>query len=80
MLLIIFGWGYQRERFEASLYLLFYTLFVSIPLIGGIFFIFLEVKSLYIYIYLKLNFKFIYLYLIIILAFLVKLPIVFFHI
>jgi len=31
--LLIFGWGYQPERVTASLYLLFYTLFASLPLL-----------------------------------------------
>lgn len=35
--LIIIGWGYQPERIRASLYLLFYTLAASLPLLLGIF-------------------------------------------
>lgn len=31
--ILIFGWGYQPERVTASLYLLFYTLFASLPLL-----------------------------------------------
>lgn len=31
--LIIIGWGYQPERLQASLYMLFYTLFASLPLL-----------------------------------------------
>lgn len=31
--MIIMGWGYQMERLKASLYLLFYTLFASLPLL-----------------------------------------------
>jgi NADH-ubiquinone oxidoreductase chain 4 len=31
--LIIIGWGYQPERLQASLYILFYTLFASLPLL-----------------------------------------------
>ena len=31
--LIIIGWGYQIERLKARLYLLFYTLFASLPLL-----------------------------------------------
>jgi len=31
--IIIIGWGYQIERFKASLYILFYTLFASLPLL-----------------------------------------------
>lgn len=31
--LIIIGWGYQPERLQASIYILFYTLFASLPLL-----------------------------------------------
>lgn len=31
--LIIIGWGYQPERLQARLYILFYTLFASLPLL-----------------------------------------------
>ena len=31
--IIIIGWGYQIERIKASLYILFYTLFASLPLL-----------------------------------------------
>ena len=31
--IVIMGWGYQLERLKASLYILFYTLFASLPLL-----------------------------------------------
>nr|ATN95394.1 NADH dehydrogenase subunit 4 [Calanus glacialis] len=31
--MIIIGWGYQMERLKASLFILFYTLFASLPLL-----------------------------------------------
>jgi len=31
--LLIIGWGYQPERVQAGVYLLFYTLFASLPLL-----------------------------------------------
>nr|YP_010353005.1 NADH dehydrogenase subunit 4 [Archispirostreptus gigas]UOF70488.1 NADH dehydrogenase subunit 4 [Archispirostreptus gigas] len=31
--LLIIGWGYQPERLQAGLYLIFYTMFVSLPLL-----------------------------------------------
>jgi NADH-ubiquinone oxidoreductase chain 4 len=34
--LMIIGWGYQPERLKASLFLLFYTLFASLPLLLAI--------------------------------------------
>nr|YP_009945234.1 NADH dehydrogenase subunit 4 [Pedetontus zhejiangensis]QOE17741.1 NADH dehydrogenase subunit 4 [Pedetontus zhejiangensis] len=36
-LMLIVGWGYQPERLQAGVYLLFYTLFASLPLLMGIF-------------------------------------------
>lgn len=76
-LFLIFGWGYQPERLLAGLYLIFYTLFASIPLLIGIFYIYLEVGSLY-YFLIRLEIN-IYLYLSIVLAFLIKIPIFFTH-
>nr|YP_009564083.1 NADH dehydrogenase subunit 4 [Upogebia bowerbankii]QAX91446.1 NADH dehydrogenase subunit 4 [Upogebia bowerbankii] len=32
-LILILGWGYQPERVEAGIYMLFYTLFASLPLL-----------------------------------------------
>lgn len=32
-LILILGWGYQPERIQAGIYILFYTLFVSLPLL-----------------------------------------------
>nr|QNJ33268.1 NADH dehydrogenase subunit 4 [Toxeutes macleayi] len=37
-LILILGWGYQPERIEAGMYLLFYTLFVSLPMMISIFY------------------------------------------
>lgn len=78
-LLLIIGWGYQPERIQAGIYLLFYTLFMSLPLLIGIFFLNNQINCLIIYILKFYNFNFIYLYLGIILAFLVKIPIYFVH-
>jgi len=35
-LILILGWGYQPERIEAGVYILFYTLFASLPLLVSI--------------------------------------------
>jgi NADH-ubiquinone oxidoreductase chain 4 len=37
-LILILGWGYQPERIQAGIYLLFYTLVASLPILVGIFF------------------------------------------
>nr|YP_003331349.1 NADH dehydrogenase subunit 4 [Acmaeodera sp. NCS-2009]ACM45045.1 NADH dehydrogenase subunit 4 [Acmaeodera sp. NCS-2009] len=38
-LILILGWGYQPERIQAGNYLFFYTLFASLPMMVGIFFL-----------------------------------------
>nr|QFK69108.1 NADH dehydrogenase subunit 4 [Phymatostetha sp. B13] len=37
-LILIFGWGYQPKRLSSGYYLLFYTLFASLPLLLSIFY------------------------------------------
>nr|QCF39588.1 NADH dehydrogenase subunit 4 [Zeuzera multistrigata] len=78
-LLLIIGWGYQPERIQAGMYLLFYTLFVSLPLLLGIFFIFIEKDFIMIYFLKFFNMDLILLYLSMIMAFLVKMPMYFVH-
>nr|YP_010586350.1 NADH dehydrogenase subunit 4 [Limnocentropus hysbald]UZZ44125.1 NADH dehydrogenase subunit 4 [Limnocentropus hysbald] len=79
VLFLIMGWGYQPERLQAGIYLLFYTLFASLPLLLGIFFIEKEIDSMIIYLMKNLNLNFLLIYFSLILAFLVKLPMFFFH-
>nr|YP_010610499.1 NADH dehydrogenase subunit 4 [Agrilus discalis]WAP90839.1 NADH dehydrogenase subunit 4 [Agrilus discalis] len=38
-LILILGWGYQPERLQAGVYLLFYTLFASLPMLISIFYL-----------------------------------------
>jgi NADH-ubiquinone oxidoreductase chain 4 len=45
-LFLILGWGYQPERVQAGIYLLFYTLLASLPLLIGILFIYYSFGSL----------------------------------
>nr|AQT38656.1 NADH dehydrogenase subunit 4 [Agathymus mariae mariae] len=78
-LLLILGWGYQPERLQAGVYLLFYTLFVSLPLLMGIFFIFSEMNSMMIYFLKFYDLNLYILYFSMVLAFLVKMPMYFFH-
>nr|AVN67891.1 NADH dehydrogenase subunit 4 [Heterogamodes hebraica] len=78
-LFLILGWGYQPERLQAGLYLLFYTLFASLPLLVGIFyvygcegsFMFYNLKGIYQYSWMF--------YLCMIFAFLVKMPMFIVH-
>nr|YP_010852933.1 NADH dehydrogenase subunit 4 [Coladenia maeniata]WGM81086.1 NADH dehydrogenase subunit 4 [Coladenia maeniata] len=78
-LMLIIGWGYQPERIQAGLYLLFYTLFVSLPLLMGIFYIFNEMNSMKIYFMKFYDYNLYLLYFSMILAFLVKMPMYFVH-
>nr|UPL65748.1 NADH dehydrogenase subunit 4 [Notobitus elongatus] len=76
-LFLIFGWGYQPERFMSGLYLLFYTLFASFPLLLSIFYIYNFSFTLsYFLIILDMNN---FLYLSLVMAFLVKMPMSFVH-
>lgn len=76
-LILIFGWGYQPERLIAGYYLLFYTLFFSLPMLLGIFYINNYCFRIF-YFLIDINYNF-YLYLSILMAFLAKMPIIFVH-
>nr|NP_976160.1 NADH dehydrogenase subunit 4 [Gomphiocephalus hodgsoni]AAO43666.1 NADH dehydrogenase subunit 4 [Gomphiocephalus hodgsoni] len=39
-LIIIMGWGYQPERLQAGVYFVLYTLFASLPLLLGLFYMY----------------------------------------
>nr|URT60202.1 NADH dehydrogenase subunit 4 [Gortyna sp.] len=78
-LLLIIGWGYQPERIQAGMYLLFYTLFVSLPLLMGVFYVFNEMNCMMIYFLKFFNMNVYMLYFSMILAFLVKMPMYFVH-
>nr|YP_010242116.1 NADH dehydrogenase subunit 4 [Lyssa zampa]QTI83031.1 NADH dehydrogenase subunit 4 [Lyssa zampa]UNP54445.1 NADH dehydrogenase subunit 4 [Lyssa zampa] len=73
-LMLIIGWGYQPERIQAGMYLLFYTLFVSLPLLMGIFFVFNYMNGIMMYFLKFLNLNMYLLYFCMLLAFLVKMP------
>nr|YP_011035835.1 NADH dehydrogenase subunit 4 [Penicillidia jenynsii]WRI60691.1 NADH dehydrogenase subunit 4 [Penicillidia jenynsii] len=78
-LLLILGWGYQSERVQAGMYLLFYTLIMSMPMLLGIMFIYNNYKILDFYIlsFYDMNNKLLYFSML--LAFLVKMPMFLVH-
>lgn len=80
-LLLIIGWGYQPERIEAGIYLLFYTLLVSLPIIISIFYFYKNFYSLEFIIIVLINYSIdnLLVFLVIIFIFLVKFPIFFVH-
>nr|YP_009236751.1 NADH dehydrogenase subunit 4 [Telchinia penelope]AMJ17210.1 NADH dehydrogenase subunit 4 [Telchinia penelope] len=78
-LMLIIGWGYQPERIQAGMYLLFYTLFASLPLLMGIFYIYQEMNYMVMYMMKFYDYHLVTLYLSLMLAFLVKMPMYFVH-
>nr|YP_010557160.1 NADH dehydrogenase subunit 4 [Aporia hastata]UYX58343.1 NADH dehydrogenase subunit 4 [Aporia hastata] len=78
-LILILGWGYQPERIQSGLYLLFYTLFMSLPLLLGLFFIFNNINTMVMYLYKFYGSNSFILYLSMVLAFFVKMPMYFVH-
>lgn len=77
-LYIILGWGYQPERILAGLYLMFYTIIASLPLLLVILFINYNFKIIIILNY-SIIFNYELMYYSLILAFLVKMPIFIVH-
>nr|APX40780.1 NADH dehydrogenase subunit 4 [Cryptocephalus lividimanus] len=76
-LLLIVGWGYQPERLEAGLYLLFYTLVFSLPMMLVIFYCYNNIGSLDYY---SFNFQLNeYFFVCMNMVFLVKIPMFFMH-
>nr|YP_010946396.1 NADH dehydrogenase subunit 4 [Balta valida]WGO57114.1 NADH dehydrogenase subunit 4 [Balta valida] len=78
-LFLILGWGYQPERLQAGIYLLFYTLLASLPMLVGIIYLYIIIGSLnYFLIDFGYYFNFFY-YISMILAFLVSMPMFLVH-
>jgi len=78
-LFLILGWGYQPERLQAGIYLLFYTLLVSLPILIGIFYLINKIGTINFYLINNFIFNYDLLYFCIICAFLVKIPIFLVH-
>nr|YP_009503183.1 NADH dehydrogenase subunit 4 [Dotilla wichmanni]AXA13785.1 NADH dehydrogenase subunit 4 [Dotilla wichmanni] len=81
-LILILGWGYQPERIQAGVYMIFYTLTLSLPLLGSLLFLYFKEGSLLMMLmkpvsemsYIKVIWYFSS-----VMAFLVKLPMYMFH-
>nr|YP_010621040.1 NADH dehydrogenase subunit 4 [Periplaneta svenhedini]WAX39423.1 NADH dehydrogenase subunit 4 [Periplaneta svenhedini] len=78
-LFLILGWGYQPERLQAGIYLLFYTLLASLPLLVGMFYIYNFLGLLYIPLLVNNFYINNLFYLGMIMAFLVKMPMFLVH-
>nr|ARH54645.1 NADH dehydrogenase subunit 4 [Schizotus pectinicornis] len=77
-LILILGWGYQPERLQAGIYLLFYTLMASLPMMIMIFYCYKINYSLEFYFLNKSLNKFI-MYLCMNMVFFIKIPMFFVH-
>nr|WNH42402.1 NADH dehydrogenase subunit 4 [Neoperla juxtadidita] len=78
-LFLILGWGYQPERLQAGVYLLFYTLLASLPLLIGVFYLGDSRNSLFISFCVGSSFEHVLVYVSLILAFLVSMPMFLVH-
>nr|WJW73705.1 NADH dehydrogenase subunit 4 [Lindneromyia sp.] len=78
-LFLILGWGYQPERMQAGVYLLFYTLFGSMPMLVGIFYLYGDLNTMNFYLMMNNSYSYELLYLGLIFAFLVKMPMFLVH-
>nr|QLY89619.1 NADH dehydrogenase subunit 4 [Phaonia pallida] len=78
-LFLILGWGYQPERLQAGIYLLFYTLLVSLPMLIGIFFLYKFTGTMNFYLLNNYMFNYEILYFSLLMAFLVKMPMFLVH-
>uniref|UniRef100_A0AAU7ZZQ4 NADH-ubiquinone oxidoreductase chain 4 n=1 Tax=Eotmethis rufemarginis TaxID=2970431 RepID=A0AAU7ZZQ4_9ORTH len=78
-LLLILGWGYQPERLQAGIYLIFYTLVASLPLLLVLFKVYDCSFTLYFPLLLDFGSFYFLFYLFIILAFLIKMPMFLVH-
>nr|WKU83981.1 NADH dehydrogenase subunit 4 [Mallota florea] len=78
-LFLILGWGYQPERLQAGMYLLFYTLLVSLPMLIIVFYLYNSLNSMNFYLMNNFDFNYLIMYLFLILPFLVKMPMFLVH-
>nr|WPM98428.1 NADH dehydrogenase subunit 4 [Ochthebius quadricollis] len=76
-LILIVGWGYQPERIQAGVYLLFYTMLASLPMMISIFYYYMNFNSLDFYFLNDCNYLLMYLGMN--MVFFVKMPMYFVH-
>nr|QNP10053.1 NADH dehydrogenase subunit 4 [Ochthebius nanus] len=76
-LILIIGWGYQPERIQAGIYLLFYTMLASLPMLISIFYYYKFYNSLNFYFIMNINSLFLYFGMN--MVFFIKMPMYFVH-
>nr|ARH54476.1 NADH dehydrogenase subunit 4 [Melasis buprestoides] len=75
--MLILGWGYQPERLNAGIYMFFYTLFASLPMMISLFYLYKSLCSLdFFFINGDMN---MYMFICLNLVFLIKIPMFFVH-
>nr|ALO70668.1 NADH deshydrogenase subunit 4 [Lucifotychus sp. 1 EF-2015] len=79
LLIIIMGWGYQPERLQAGIYLLFYTLFGSLPMMISIFYYMINFNSLFFFFFMFNEIDSVLLYIIMNMVFFIKMPMFMVH-
>nr|ACJ69607.1 NADH dehydrogenase subunit 4 [Schlettererius cinctipes] len=77
---LLMGWGFQPERIQASMYMLFYTLFGSLPLLFMMLYLYYMKNSMdFFYLINLFNTKNLFLFMFCLISFLIKLPMFMFH-
>nr|QXM16943.1 NADH dehydrogenase subunit 4 [Neoneuromus coomani] len=79
VLFLVLGWGYQPERLQAGMYLLFYTLFASLPMLISIFYMQSSSGMLSFIMMNMMYYNYVLFYLSMVLVFLVKMPMFLVH-
>nr|YP_010362079.1 NADH dehydrogenase subunit 4 [Agriotes fuscicollis]UNQ87639.1 NADH dehydrogenase subunit 4 [Agriotes fuscicollis] len=77
-LILILGWGYQPERIQAGIYMFFYTLMGSLPMMVSIFYLYSVYGSIDYYFFM-FSLDSMMLYICMIVVFLVKIPMFLVH-
>nr|YP_010591396.1 NADH dehydrogenase subunit 4 [Pseudorhaetus sinicus]QYK91430.1 NADH dehydrogenase subunit 4 [Pseudorhaetus sinicus]UGY85197.1 NADH dehydrogenase subunit 4 [Pseudorhaetus sinicus] len=77
-LVLIIGWGYQPERIQAGVYLLFYTLVASLPMMVSIFYYY-SINGTLDFFFFYYDVGFFMFYVCMTMVFLVKMPMYFVH-
>nr|UQS80546.1 NADH dehydrogenase subunit 4 [Convexana sp. 1 JW-2022a] len=78
LMVLILGWGYQPERLISGMYLFFYTLFASLPLLLILMYLYISFNTMFFDI-INYNMLSLIIYLCTIFAFMVKLPVFMLH-
>nr|YP_009400277.1 NADH dehydrogenase subunit 4 [Nurudea yanoniella]ARW70272.1 NADH dehydrogenase subunit 4 [Nurudea yanoniella]QBK84289.1 NADH dehydrogenase subunit 4 [Nurudea yanoniella] len=79
IIILIYGWGYQYERFKAGFYLFIYMIFFSLPFFSCLLYL-NKIGFIYMYYFDYVNKLNSYFFFLLMMIFLVKMPLFMFHI